>query len=212
MNFDYKTYSMRAFLICSEKYKDRKESSLKVLENVGIKDVNLIDAVFVDKVPADYHQRFHAGKIKRFGLGMIGCYLAWENLLKTVVNTKGHIIAFEDDIYLTENFEKHFDEIHKVLCEESPVMIQLHNNNFLPGFSINRSPKRFVNTQALLINRNFKRQLSDWYSSYYGPSDQVFQCISEHYAFKKYHIDCDIARQCSSGSIIKVENKKPFTL
>lgn len=172
---------MKYILICSDEAKWRKEGAIEHLQSKGITDLLLAPAYYLKSLPPDTNEKEWCSQYKKGHLGKIGCDFAHANAIDLSCYFDDHVMIFEDDVFLNDNYEKHIDHILKILEEESPAIIHLTNHKKKINMKdpIIRKPKKHVCNQAYIVHKEFKLFILDYISRYYGAIDRVFLNMRE---------------------------------
>jgi GR25 family glycosyltransferase involved in LPS biosynthesis len=102
---------------------DRKEQALKAFQDVGVKNIQFIEAVDGSQLqPTILLKKLFEGNDFGSRVGIVGCalthYTLWKSLLIDTANQ--YYAIFEDDIVLVPDFKKKYDllqpEFHKFDC------------------------------------------------------------------------------------------------
>ena len=105
---------------------DRREQVSKVLNDAGLKDFDIIDAVDGKEVkPTVELAKLFAGNDFGSRVGVVGCALSHVNLWKALLaDTKtNYYVILEDDITLSEDFKAKFQALKPVFEKENYLLL-----------------------------------------------------------------------------------------
>jgi GR25 family glycosyltransferase involved in LPS biosynthesis/tetratricopeptide (TPR) repeat protein len=132
---------------------DRKEQVTKVLNDAGIKEFDIIDAVDGKEVkPTVELAKLFAGNDFGSRVGVVGCALSHLNLWKALLaDTKtNYYVILEDDITLSEHFKPKFEALKPVFEKEQYVLLGYHM------FSKNRDMLKLPEEEVMQVkNLNY---------------------------------------------------------
>lgn len=191
---------MKCILICSDRYRERKNKTIESLHRVGISDIITSDSVFISEYPEDFGERKYIGNKKRKGLGTIGCYLAHVNAIKKSLYFNEHCMICEDDIFLTDIFKKNINDIlHYINCNDiSLTFMYSKREDKKREYYFKTSPKKFIGAYCYIINNKYKSIVLDEVLEYYGAIDKILHMTSNKIA----HLSRKMVLTSSSLSII----------
>lgn len=194
---------MKSILICSEKYRKRKELSIWEIERHLGDEPILVESVFLNKQESDAIKKEFNSSAK-LGRGSIGCYLAHENAIKVGLELSENFLVFEDDIKIVhENFISLINDLEIIMIEDDVAIIFFSNYGHKEKCGLIKNPKRFTNAQGYMVNIKYSRVIFDFIKKERKVAiDRCYHQIISLLGHKVYHTS-QIVHQNGDKSIIK---------